>query len=267
MIKAMDILNLKPEEYKLHLATTSEDGINPLNVFVQDKDKWKGWQSYRGSRNEWTREYVFSLIQYNQYWLFGGIFKVLNRYSTHYEVELTNMCEGLIGRLVISGIPSRRGQGRSFNMETYYNEFTVHKILEEEYNGQDFPGYENINIDFVDLEAVFRYQKIDWKGALENVKGVYAIVDKSNGKKYVGSAYGKFGIWSRWAVYVGTGHGFNNELTKLISEKGINYARQNFRFSLLEYRSMKIDDKVIIYRESYWKEALMTRGQFGYNKN
>jgi hypothetical protein len=30
---------------------------------------------------------------------------------------------------------------------------------------------------------------------LENVKGVYLIVDKSNGKMYVGSAYGDTGIW------------------------------------------------------------------------
>jgi hypothetical protein len=102
---------------------------------------------------------------------------------------------------------------------------------------------------------------------LENVKGVYLISDKSSGKKYVGSAYGDFGIWSRWAVYVGTGHGFNDELTKLISENDTDYARQNFRFSLLEYRSMRIDDNVIINRESFWKEVLLTRGQFGYNKN
>jgi hypothetical protein len=104
----------------------------------------------------------------------------------------------------------------------------------------------------------YEYQKNDWKAALENVKGVYVIVDKSNGKKYVGSAYGDFGIWSRWAVYVGTGHGFNDELTKIISECGIDYARQNFRLSLLEYRSTKIDDNVIIGRESFWKEVLLT---------
>jgi hypothetical protein len=30
---------------------------------------------------------------------------------------------------------------------------------------------------------------------------------------------------------------------------------------------MKVDDKVIIERESYWKEVFLSRGQFGYNKN
>ena len=91
------------------------------------------------------------------------------------------------------------------------------------------------------------------------------IVDKSNGKKYIGSAYGQFGIWSRWACYIGTGHGWNDELTRLISKKSIDYARKNFKFSLLEYRSMNTDDKVIISRESYWKDILLSR-RFGYNK-
>jgi len=56
-------------------------------------------------------------------------------------------------------------------------------------------------------------------------------------------------------------------LTKLISKNGVDYARQNFRFSLLEYRPMKTDDNEIIGRESFWKEVLLTRGQFGYNRN
>ena len=130
-----------------------------------------------------------------------------------------------------------------------------------------FPGHENINIDFPDLEAVFKYQKNDWKGALENVKGIYVVADKSNGKKYVGSAYGDGGIWSRWEDYVKTGHGHNRELTKLISQKGIKYARQCFKFSLLEYRPMTTGTDIITKRESFWKEILLSRGQFGYNKN
>jgi len=30
---------------------------------------------------------------------------------------------------------------------------------------------------------------------------------------------------------------------------------------------MKVDDKVIIERESYWKEVFLSRGKYGYNKN
>ena len=119
---------------------------------------------------------------------------------------------------------------------------------------------------FSQLEAIIKQHKPDWKAALENVKGVYLIVDKSNGKMYVGSAYGDAGIWSRWACYIGTGHGWNDELTKLINTNGIGYARENFQFSILEFRSMRTDDQVIINREQYWKRALQTNA-FGYNKN
>lgn len=98
------------------------------------------------------------------------------------------------------------------------------------------------------------------------MKGVYLIIDRSNGKMYVGSAYGDSGIWSRWVCYVETGHGWNDELTKLINTDGIDYARKNFQFSILEFRSMRTDDQVIIEREQYWKRVFQTN-VFGYNKN
>lgn len=60
-------------------------------------------------------------------------------------------------------------------------------------------------------------------------KRVYVITDKSNGKHYVGSAYGEYAFWSRWAQYAENGHGGNIELKKIIKERGIKYA-QNFQF-------------------------------------
>ena len=112
------------------------------------------------------------------------------------------------------------------------------------------------------------HQRMDWKTALENVKGVYMITDTSNGKRYIGSAYGGSGIWSRWSCYIYTGHGFNDELTQLIAAKGIEHARAQFRFTLLEHFPMRADDRLVIARESYWKTVLLTRRQaYGYNKN
>ena len=87
---------------------------------------------------------------------------------------------------------------------------------------------------------------------------ISSLLPISNPKEYV---------WARWSCYSGTGHGWNDELTKLIEREGLDYARRNFRISLLEYRPAKTDDNVIIKRERYWKEALMSRGEFGYNKN
>ena len=123
--------------------------------------------------------------------------------------------------------------------------------LKQPYSGEVFPGYENMNHDFDIMIPIFINENKDWKSALKNVKGIYVITDKSNGKKYIGSAYGDSGIWSRWSCYIGTGHGWNDELTKLIKKEGFDYVKNNFRTSLLEYRSMKVDDKVIIEREVY----------------
>ena len=65
-----------------------------------------------------------------------------------------------------------------------------------------------------------------------------------------------------------TGHGGNDELKKLIKKEGFDYAKENFTLSLLEYRSMKVDDQVIKDRESYWKKVFLSSiGNFGYNKN
>jgi len=170
----------------------------------------------------------------------------------------------MIGRLKLHFV--RLGRAKALRLENYLEQLFVSEIIKTEYTGEVFCGYENINHKFSALETIFGQSKSDWKAALENVKGIYLITDISIGKRYVGSAFGEAGIWSRWSCYVGTGHGWNDEPTKLIKKNGRDYARENFVFNRLEYRSMKTDDKTVIEREGYWKEAMMSRGEYGYNK-
>ncbi len=271
-IKLTEILRIdNPGEYKVHLA--NYNGVSqPLDVFVRSKEEWHIWNSWRIEKDEFNRKYIFSLIDFypeSNIWLFGGIFEVLERldirHNIGYKIKLTDIFKKHIGRLKIHWV--RKGRVRAIKFEHYIDAFTVVELLKEEYSGEKFCGYENINHDFSKLENIFSNEKPDWKGSLENVKGVYVITDKSNGKKYVGSAYGDSGIWSRWSCYMNNGHGNNDELSKIIRKKGMDYARNNFRISLLEYRSMKTDDNTIINRESFWKEVLLSRGEFGYNKN
>ena len=271
-IKISDILSIEnPSEFKIHLANWNGEN-HPLDVFVNSKEEWKGWNSWRGEKDDFNRKYIFSLMEYYHEpntWLFGGVYEVVERLNKSrdfgYRVELSEKFRPFTGRLKLKW--HRTGRAKSRRLENYLNEFEVSEIFKEEYSGQVFCGYERINHDFRLLESIFLSGKQDWKAALENVKGVYLIMDKSNGKKYVGSAYGGAGIWSRWSVYIGNGHGHNDELTKLIEEKGKDYARQNFTFALLEYRSMKTDDNDVIAREQYWKEVFLSRGEYGYNKN
>lgn len=260
-----------PEDYKGHLACWN-GSHQPLDVFVRDRAEWKQWNTWRSDKDDFNRRYIFSLIDFYpepDIWLFGGIFEVLSRSpekKAHaYTVQLTQTGSDFIGRLKMQ--LKRPGRIKSVRFEKYYPQITVSELLREPYSGERFCGYENINHDFSTLETIFKSGRPDWKAALESVKGVYLIIDKQNGKKYVGSAYGDSGIWARWECYMGTGHGWNDELTRLIQQEGIDYARKNFRLSLLEYRPARTDDRAIIERENYWKEALLSRGIFGYNRN
>lgn len=171
----------------------------------------------------------------------------------------------LIGRLKVQ--LKRPGRVKAVNFENHYQNLIVVEIAPAPYSGEAFPGYEKIDVGFQMLETIFAIDRPDWKAALENVKGVYLITDKSNGRRYVGSACGDTGIWSRWSCYVKTAHGYNDDLTKLIAQSGREHARQHFSFALLEHRPMKTDDQAIIEREQYWKRVLLTRGDYGYNQN
>ena len=94
------------------------------------------------------------------------------------------------------------------------------------------------------------------------------ITDKLTGRRYVGSAYGSSGIWSRWRDYVDTqGHGGNTELRNVI-KRSENYARTNFQFTILEAINLKVEEDIVIKREQHWKTVLLTQDKrYGYNLN
>lgn len=267
-IKLLDIIRIDdPTLCKLHLGGRNESGENPLDYFAEDPKSWIGWNEYKGSKNDWTRDYIFSLIEFYpkaNSWLFGGVFKVINRLDTKYDLEEVQEFSKFTGRLIFSFYRYQGLRGRAFNLESFINDFVVSEILPEIYTGEVFPGYDSINHDFNILENIVRREKIDWKIALQNIKGIYLVTDKINGKSYVWSAYGDSGIWSRWQCYIGTGHGWNDQLINLINKKGIDYARNNFKFSLLEIFSMTASDDFVISREEKWKEILLTK-EHGYN--
>ena len=261
----------QPSRYKLHVACW--DGSNqPLDVFVRNREGWNNWNRWRGARNDFNRQFIFSLIDFypeRDSWLFGGAYQVLSRENVNrafsYEIELLEESVPFIGRLKIS--LSRPGRARAVKFENHYDGLVVSEILPVPYSGDPFRGYDQIDLSFPMLENIFSVQRPDWKAALENTKGVYLITDTGNGKRYVGSAYGDTGIWSRWDSYVRSGHGGNDELVKVIKRSGMEYARKNFRFAMLESINMKTDDDVLIRREQHWKRVLLTQGDYGYNKN
>ena len=270
MITMQDIIKIDDiEKYKLHLASHNEDGVQPLDVFVADRNEWLGWNQWKGNKDDWNRDYVFSLIKFypkKDAWLFGGVFKVVGRPESYYELDEVEEYKTYVGRVILLFDRPQGMMGRAFILENHIEKFELIEVLPSAYEGETFPGFENIRHDFHILEAIFRSEKRDWKAALSSIKGVYVISDKENGKQYVGSAYGDEGLWSRWASYIGTGHGWNDELTRIIKEKTIEYARKNFRFSLVDAMQMTATKEKIIEREVYWKNVLLSK-EHGYNRN
>ncbi len=267
----IDLIQLIPEiepelkKYKVHFATGSKHN-NPLIAFFNNE--FKTWQEWQTQKN-FEREYILSFILYGRnQWLFAGIYKSISckfivKGHYDYKTELLDIGSDLIGRLIIGyEKPFRSSYNR---LEKYYHEYNVSEILKERIAIQKFPGFENINIGFEYLQSIIANGELTWKTALENVKGVYLISDRKNGKQYVGSAYGEHAFWSRWEQYASSGHGGNVELKQLLKEKGADYAK-NFQFSILEVRASTTSDDEIIGRENHWKEVLMSR-DFGYNKN
>ena len=256
-----------PRDYKLHFARWNKRD-NPLDVWVRDRREWQGWQEYRPMRNGFNRKFIFSLLQFYHEpdaWLFGGIFEALARHEDRYEVALTDVGASLIGRLKLGS--SYRERATRVNLEKHYGDFEVLEILRESYTGRSFPGYDDIDLSFAELEALVRNSRLDWKAALESIKGIYLVTDTKTGRHYVGSAYGDHGVWSRWCAYVASGHGGNVELRSLVSDPTLTYCRSNFCFALLEHRGVRTPDNLILEREGFWKRILLSRGDRGLNRN
>jgi hypothetical protein len=254
-------------DYKVHFAKWNKVK-QPLDVFTTDRQEWQSWQEYRGGRDDFNRPLIFSLASFYHEpgtWLFGGVFRVLARHEDRYEVKLTDIGASFIGRLKLWSPYNSRGV--RVKMEGQFESFAVTEILREPYAGRPFPGFEEIDISFGEMETIVRNGRLDWKTTLENVKGIYLITDRSTGRRYVGSAYGEGGVWSRWLSYVETGHGGNVELRRLVVDPSLDYCRAHFHFALLEHMPTRASDDLILKRENFWKRLLLSRGDQGLNRN
>ena len=169
-----DLFHLTEDEmknYKLHLA--AYNGYEqPLDVFARDRDEWKFWNEWRGGKDDFNREYILGLMpDYHKTdkYVFGGIFKVIERYDdweeteVGYKVELTSKFENLIGRLIVGFSRYQGLRGRAFLLENFMDSMSIAEIMENPYEGEEFPGYDNVKIDFSSLELIVQNQKTDWR--------------------------------------------------------------------------------------------------------
>ncbi|WP_415391762.1 GIY-YIG nuclease family protein [Paracoccus sp. SJTW-4] len=260
-------------DYKVHFARWNGE-THPLHVLARSMDEWRQWQEWHPHRDDFNRPYIFSLAQVpeqNDIWMFGGIWAVTGKGiradgRPHYQVQLTGELSGAVARLNLHRI--HRQRGTRLNLENHYAHFIITEVLARRYSGRAFPGYHSVNLDFHELEGLVRNDSPDWATALSHVKGVYLVTDTCTQRRYVGSAYGEWGIWSRWKTYIQLGHGGNSEMVELLRDHDLGYCRRNFKFALLEHMDSRTDDNLVIQRESYWKQVLDSRNLItGMNAN
>lgn len=130
-----------------------------------------------------------------------------------------------------------------------------------------FSGYEDFVLTYDELKEIVKdptaYES--WHTALSSVIAIYLIVDRENGRQYVGSAYGKGGLLGRWSHYVDSLHGGN----KLMKELLCNYPERytHFQFSVLQLLPKTATPDDVIHTETLWKKKLLTYEPFGMNAN
>lgn len=210
--------------------------------------------------------------KYDQ-WVFIGAFenkgeKTSGEYEI-YDLKLIDDFKEYKDRLIIK-YKKKPGDKKAKLKHEIFLELDVVSILERPYieNVYPFPGYSNMTIPFAELKKIIELNIDNWRELLMNVQCVYCITDIKTGKLYIGSTYGKNGIWQRWSRYVETnGHGDDVELKKIIDKKP-DYAINNFKFTILEpFFNTKSNESKIKEREQYWSKVFLTQNFGNYNRN
>jgi hypothetical protein len=168
-----------------------------------------------------------------------------------FDLKRRDFYEPWQGKLVVSWPPPERSWWR----RAHRNEIPVSAILEESALASAMPEWNEVKFTWADLGIL----PTRWRSALAQWRGIYYIFDRSDGKGYVGSAYGEANLLGRWRHYGARGHG-GNALLRLRNP-------ENFLFTILQRVSPDMDAADIIKLESSWKQRLHTRQPYGLNDN
>lgn len=168
-----------------------------------------------------------------------------------FDLALTDFYASWKGKLVVRW----PGLERSWWRRAHRNEIPILAILEDSALDAAMPQWNDIVLTWEEL----RLLPTRWRSALAQWRGIYYILDGSDGKGYVGSAYGEDNLLGRWLDYAAHGHGGNRLLRRR--------EPRNFRFSILQRVSPDMDGSEVIRLESSWKARLHTYEPLGLNSN
>ncbi|MEE1979503.1 GIY-YIG nuclease family protein [Shewanella xiamenensis] len=247
---------------------------SPLDEYKNNPDTvnndWFLWKPESGKNYFREGEIAMNFIPIgDDAWLLTSIKKIDRsldvREDVGYEASEIEKFEQYFGRVVIKF--HKYFKTTVIKFANYEKQIAVLEILSNLYDDDEFPGYENVRLPFDKLALILERKKSSWISALSNQKAVYLISDRMNGRLYVGSATSQYGmLLQRWKQYVDNGSGGNQGLEEVKAERGFEYIKKHFEYSILENYNARIDDNYVLSRESWWKETLKTR-EFGYNRN
>jgi hypothetical protein len=157
-----------------------------------------------------------------------------------FDLELTGFYETWKGKMIVGWPPPERSWWR----RAHRNVMPVLAVLEESALDAEMPAWNEISLTWDEL----RLLPSRWKSKLSEWRAIYYILDTSDGKGYVGSAYGSENLLGRWLGYASRGHGGNTLLR--------HRDPRNFRFAILQRVSPDMDSADVIRVEATWKERL-----------
>ena len=168
-----------------------------------------------------------------------------------FDLKLTDFYSGWKGKLIVGWPPPERSWWRRADRNAY----PVLAIHAENALIPQMPSWDRLIVSYNELKTL----PAAWKARLSDWHAIYLIFDRSDGKSYVGSAYGRNSVFGRWMSYATKGHGGNRLL------KGRD--PKNFQFSILQWLPRDIDVHEVVRIESTRKERLHTRRPYGLNNN
>jgi hypothetical protein len=205
-----------------------------------------------GESKPLSREEFWQVPAYAQLKVFGMRGFADENYSASvlwFDLTLTDFYAHWKGRLIVGWPPPERAWWR----RAHRNEFPVVAVLEDSALVTALPEWDEIEFTWEQLGIL----PTSWKSTLSQWRGIYYIFDTSDGKGYIGSAYGETNLLGRWLNYAARGHGGN----RLLRHRD----PRNFRFTILQRVSPDLDASKVIRLEGSWKHRLYTRVPHGLN--
>lgn len=165
-----------------------------------------------------------------------------------FDLEETSVLRELIGRISISPPVGRTYMRLAENFAPECVE-----VLRENQLAPSAPAWR----EFIVTGPEMRTLPESWKTRLREWRGIYLILDESDGARYVGAAYGEANLLGRWEEHVRRDRGITVELRRRDPSQ--------FRFSILERVSPDLPAEDVIGLERTWMRRLHTV-EFGLNK-